>query len=475
MSADVATLEPLRKREADFRAAEADLALAAFTDTDLANGKRLVYRHGADIRFTAEQGWFAWDGRRWAPDPKALTVQRHAKDVAVALYDEIRGSEDERAAFRHARRSQSKPAIEAMIFLARSEPGVIAKLADFDADPMLLNVANGTLDLRNATLRPHAREDYITKFADVPFEAGADCALWESFLTRITAGDTALYEYLWRLAGYCLTASTAEQTLHFLYGLGANGKSVFCEVLLAILGEYAISASPDLIIARRHGGIPNDIARLRGVRLAMMNETSQGSRFDEAKLKDLTGGDTLSARFLHQEFFQFTPSHKLVIRGNHKPAINGTDEGIWRRLRLVPFTVAIPPDEQDLLLLEKLKAERPGILRWAALGCLEWQRQGLNPPAVVMDAARRYREESDVLGRFIAEACEVRKLAEVKSSAFFTRYQAFCEQSGERWIPSKDLPAEMERRGFEWRRTKTGGRYFGVTFDTAEAPYWGER
>jgi putative DNA primase/helicase len=303
----------------------------------------------------------------------------------------------------------------------------------------------------------------------VEYLPDADCELWDAFLWRVLGGDEDLYGYARRLVGYLLTGKTSEQVLHFLYGLGANGKSVFCEIVEALLGDYAIVVSPELVMMRRHSGIPNDIARLRGVRAAFMNETSQGSRFDEAKLKDLTGGDTLSGRFLHQEFFDFPPTHKLIIRGNHKPVIAGTDEGIWRRLRLVPFVVTIPVSEQDQQLIEKLRSELPGILRWAVQGCLEWQRQGLNPPAPVVEAVRQYREESDTLGRFITECCEVSNLSQVKSSVFFNRYQQFAEAAGERWMPAKDLPHEMQRRGVTYKRDRTGTRlYIGIELRSAE-------
>jgi putative DNA primase/helicase len=185
---------------------------------------------------------------------------------------------------------------------------------------------------------------------------------------------------------------------------------------------------------------------------------------------DLTGGDTLTARFLNQEFFDFNPTHRIVVRGNHKPAISGTDEGIWRRLRLVPFTVTIPEDERDHQLLSELEAELSGILNWAVAGCLEWQRMGLKPPAIVTDAVRAYREESDTLGRFIAEHCEMRALAQMKSSTFFQRYQQFAEQAGERWLQSKELPAEMHRRGIEWKRTKAGGMFVGIEFSNHNRP-----
>lgn len=445
------------------------------TDTDLANARRLAARYGRDIRYTAAADWLVWDGRRWRIDEKGVAIQALAKDTALAIFDELRGAADRDALYRHARASQSKRAIEAMIYLARSEPGIPAVLTDFDGDPMLLNVVNGTLDLRSGTLRPHRREDYITRIVPIAWDERATAPTWDAFLRRVLAEDADLYGYVQRMVGYCLTGDTSEQVLHFLHGRGANGKSVFCEILAALLGEYAIVCSPELIMPRRHSAIPNDIARLRGARVALMNETTQGSRFDEAKLKDLTGGDTLTGRFLHREFFDFKPTHKLVIRGNHKPAISGTDEGIWRRLRLVPFTVQIPPDEQDKRLLDKLRGELPGILRWAVEGCLDWQRRGLNPPAVVTEAVQQYREESDTLGRFIAEHCNVRKLAQVKSGVFFRHYQQFAEQSGERWIPAKDLPHEMERRGFSYKRGTGGQRlYLGIELIATETPWVAE-
>lgn len=442
------------------------------TDTDIANAARLARRHGQDIHFTVERGWLVYDGKRWAVDEKVVQIQALAKDAALAIFEEIKDAPNRDEVYRHARKSQSKQSIEAMIYLARSEEGIFTRLSKFDADPMLLNVQNGTLDLKTGTLRPHHRDDLLSMLVPVEFDVSARCELWETFLRRITGDSTELHEYLSRLVGYLLTGSTSEQVLHFLYGLGANGKSVFCEVVAELLGEYAIVASPELIMTRRHAGIPNDIARLRGARCVLMNETSQGSRFDEAKLKDLTGGDKLTGRFLHAEFFDFMPTHKLIIRGNHKPAISGTDEGIWRRLRLVPFTVEIPAEEQDRGLIEKLRAELPGILRWAVKGCLEWQRIGLNPPGAIIDAVSRYRTESDTLGRFIDENCEQSKLAQVRSSIFFQRYQHYTEKAGERWMPAKDLPHEMQRRGFDWKRTKTGGMYFGLQIRLENESHW---
>ncbi|MHB8423924.1 MAG: DNA primase family protein [Gammaproteobacteria bacterium] len=447
---------------------------ATFSDTDISNARRFASQHGENLRFTPERGWFAWDGRRWAVDEKLIVVQELAKRTAISIFDEVKRAADRDELFRHAKKSQSRRAIEAMIWLARSEPGIPARLTDFDADGWLFSIRNGTLDLKTGQLRPHVREDMISNISDVEFNPEASCELWDAFLWRVTAQNDELYAYLRRFVGYLLVGDVSEQSLHFLYGQGANGKSVFCEVLQRLLGNYAITVSPDLIMLRRYAAIPNDVARLRGVRAALMNETGQGSRFDEAKLKDLTGSDTLTARFLHQEFFDFQPSHRILIRGNHKPGIVGTDTGIWRRLRLVPFAVEIPEDEQDRNLLKKLETELSGILNWALAGCLEWQQGGLKPPAVITEAVRQYRAECDTLGRFIAEQCETRELAQVKSSALYKRYQQFCEQAGERWLPSKDLPGEMERRGFKYKRTEGGRLYLGVELRMDDAPWVSE-
>ena len=443
---------------------------AAILDSDVANGRRLARRHGDSIRYTVERSFMCWDGRRWAADPKGVAVSAMAKDTALAMFDELRDSPPElrNVLYSNAQQCQSKKRLEAMIWCMRSEPDIPAQLTDFDADPWLLNVANGTLDLRIGQLRRHSCDDLISNITEVAFDRNADCELWDAFLWRVTDKNEDLYSYLRRFVGYLLAGDVSDQSLHFLHGIGNNGKTVFCETIMRLLGEYAVTVSPDLIMLRRYSGIPNDVARLRGVRAAIMNETTQGARFDEAKLKDLTGGDTLTARFLHQEFFDFRPTHRLIIRGNHKPTICGTDEGISRRLRLVPFTVSIPPEEQDRDLQRKLEAELPGILNWALQGCREWQSEGLKPPTIITEAVRQYREASDGLGRFIAECCVERKLAQVKSSVLFTSYQEFCAAAGERWVSRNDFPDEMQRKGFEWKRTNTGGMFYGLELLASE-------
>lgn len=441
---------------------DAQALVNEFCDTDLANTQRFARRHASDVRFTADGGWMVYEGRRWVMDEKDVRVTGLAKETVLSIYDEIRTAHDKDEVFEWARRSQSRQRIDAIVSLARSEPGVLARVTDFDPDPMLLNVLSGTIDLRTGTIRTHDRKDLISRIAPVEYDPDAVCERWDKFVARITGGNQELYEYLRRVVGYMLTGCVDEQVLHFLHGGGANGKSVFCEVLLALLGDYAVVLCSDVLTLKRHGGIPNDLARLRGARAVFMNETTQGSRFDEAKLKDLTGADTLTARFLHREFFDFKPTHKLLIRGNHKPGIVGMDDGIWRRLRLVPFVVQIPPEEQDRQLTAKLRNELSGILNWAIQGCLEWQRDGLRPPALIMEAVQQYRAESDTLGKFIAERCSEKASGTIRSSHFYRAYQEFAERMGERALASKDLPAEMSRRGFSQKRNSGGMVYLGL-------------
>jgi len=442
----------------------ADGPRANFEDTDIANGKRLVDRFGSDFRATEERGTKVWTGTHWESDPRGIKLTAMAKETALELYNGLKSvpQNGRDAAYKHARKSQSKGSLEAMVWSAQSEPGIFIPLSRFDSDPMLLNVANGTLDLCTGELRPHKREDLITRCVQITFDPSARCDRWQSFLKTVTGNDDDLLGYLRRMIGYSLTGRVGEQVLHFLYGSGRNGKSVFCETVLKLLGEYAIAAQPEMIMSTPRGGIPNDIARLRGMRVAMMNETNQGEQFNEAKLKELTGSDTLAGRFLYQEMFQFSPTHKLWIRGNHKPTIVGTDEGIWRRMRMVPFTVVISLEDCDLNLQQKLDAELPGILCWAVEGCLEWQRTGLSPPAVISSAVDAYRLESDVLANFIAEHCDVGKIFDVRSLEFSKAFRAYATEEGERPVGPKIVKAEMTRRGFTWEKNSYGRRFSGI-------------
>lgn len=334
---------------------------------DKGNAERFVAQHAEDIRYVAERGrWIIWNDTCWVDDATGEIIER-AKVTAGLLFSEVAGlaSDDLRkAAFKHAQASNQRPRLEAMEKLARSDRAVVVRERDLDRDDWVLGLRNGVLDLRAGTLRPHRREDLITRIAPVEFDAAAACPIWDAFIDRVTGGNNDLARYLARVVGYCLTGSTQEQVLFFLYGSGANGKSTFLNVLRRLLGDdLAKQTSYETLAFKKHGrGSTNDLARLQGVRAVLTTEIEDGSQLDESLVKQLTGGEAITARFLYREFTEYDPKFKLLIAGNHKPVIRGDDDGIWRRVHLVPFTTTIPEGERDPCLLEKLLTELPGVL-----------------------------------------------------------------------------------------------------------------
>lgn len=422
---------------------------------------RLVREHGANLRYTRERGWMTWDGARWRADDDGGAM-RFAKKTAASIFDEIRaaGTQQQKELFSWARKSQSVERLRAMLALAQSE--IPARLPDFDADPWALNCLTGTVNLKTGELRPHRADALCSRITPIEYRPDADCPIWTAFLLRAMGGNQSLIEYLQRAVGYTLTGLTVEQIMIFVYGLGANGKSVFLEALQRLTGEYGVNTRTETIMQRRESGIPNDIARLAGARYVAVNEVSDGQRLNESLVKDLTGGDTVTARFLHREFFDFRPAFKLWIRGNHKPQIRGTDHGIWRRIHMVPFTVTIPDDEKDAHLGEKLAEEMPGILAWAVRGCLAWQREGLNPPAEVLAAVKEYREEMDILGAFLDERCMAHERMRVTAKAIYAEYRQWCDDNGQQPYSQRRLGQALTERGFDKERARDGYQYIGL-------------
>jgi putative DNA primase/helicase len=337
------------------------------------------------------------------------------------------------------------------LHLAPSESGMTVVADDLDRNPMLLNVSNGTIDLTTGTLRPHRQEDMITKLAPVEFDPDAECPVFDSFLTRIFNGNQDLIEFMRRALGYALTGNASEEKLFILYGSGANGKSTLVETFMAILGDYGRTASFETFLTRRNGqdGHRNDLARLQGARMVSASEMGQGRSLDEAVVKQITGRDTVAARFLHKEFFEFQPQFKPFFLTNFKPVIKETTQAIWRRLRLVPFNVTIPPNEQDKKLREKLHAESPGILTWAVRGCLDWQRDGLGVPPVVTNATDEYREEMDVIGQFLKDRCEVGPGLMVETSMLYESYVNWGDSNRENSMPKITFGRKLRDRSFE--------------------------
>jgi putative DNA primase/helicase len=430
--------------------------------TDLGNARRLVHRHGRNLRYCwLWRKWLVWDGKRWVKDDTG-EVYRLAKETVSSIYQEAAAAPNDEARKelgKHATRSEAGARIKEMVDLARSDVPVMPD--ELDASPDLLNTESGTIDLRTGELREHRREDLITKVAPTTYRPDAAAPTWEAFLERVLPGED-LRAFVQRAVGYSATGDTSEQCMFINHGGGANGKSTFQEAIAAALGDYAMRAPTEMLLAKRSDGVPNDVARLKGARFVSASETEEGRRLAESRIKDLTGQDTITARFMKAEWFDFAPTHKLWLSTNHKPEIRGTDAAIWRRIRLVPWTVSIPPAEQDKKLPEKLRSELPGILAWIVQGCLEWRRKGLQAPEEVRQATGDYRSEMDVLAAFLEECCILRSDAMVSAKNLYIAYKEWCEANGEPVEKQRRFGMRLTERGL--RRQKVGGvyRWYGI-------------
>jgi putative DNA primase/helicase len=438
--------------------------------TDLGNARRLVIAAGNDIRFChTTKKWLVWDRTRWVKDQTGGIVRLAKNCVRDILIEALLvGDDKQRAALvTHEQRSEAQPRIKAMVSLAESEPGIPIQLEELDRDPLLFNCANGTLDLRTGKLREHRREDLISKIAPVEFDPAAVCPGWIDFLYRVTAGSIELGKFLQRIVGYCLTALTIEQVLFLLYGRGANGKSTFLETLRWIFGDYAAQCDFATFLLAKGQSIRNDVARLNGARFVTAIESDAGKRLAETLVKTVTGGDTVTARFLYAEHFEFQPTFKLFLATNHKPRITGQDDAIWRRIRLIPFTVTIPKAERDGHLPEKLKAEAPGILNWALDGLKAWQVHGLTEPDAVASATGDYRESQDALAHFLEAKCTIRPEAEERASELYRAYKDWTEAAGEFRLTQRDFSSTMSERGFVKKRGNAGFVWYGVEVNSS--------
>lgn len=400
--------------------------------TDLGNARRFIAQHGDHVRSVSKKRWFIWEDTRWAPDETGR-IERMAKDVVRSLYVEagsLGDSTAREALLKHAHKSEQSPRIGAIVQQACTEPEISIRAATLDADPWKFNVLNGTIDLKTGVLLPHNKADHITKVAPVTYDPEATCPKWRAFLRQIMGGDPELVEYLKRAIGYTLTGDTRQQCFFFMYGLGANGKSTFLKVIRALLGDYAQQAEFSTFLVKRNEGPRHDIARMRGVRFVAAIEASGDKSFDEGVIQQLTGEDTVTARELYDKLFEFQPTHKIFLAANHKPVIKTQTEAMWRRLRLIPFTVIIPHDRRIGKLADKLvKRELPGILNWALEGCAAWQRDGLLEPVAVRKATRGYRDENDILGEFLAQRCVFEESNWVSVGEFYRHFTDWWQES----------------------------------------------
>lgn len=442
--------------------------------SDAGNAERLVDRHGADLRYVPAWGaWLTWSGTHWQRDEDGEIVRR-CTDTVRGMADEVRRAPDDKAAARiaaHAMRCEGAGRLDAMERLARSHLDVVTAVGSLDDRPWLLACANGTVDLRTGTLRPAARDDLLTRISPTSYDPGAACLRWETFLAEVLP-DPEVRGLVQRAVGYSLTGSVREHRMFVLHGRGRNGKGVLIETLRSIIGDYVQQLPTEALLAKpASGGAQPDIARLPGARMATVVEIDEGRDLAGALVKQLTGGDTIAARHLYQGFFEFRMQAKAWMVVNHKPGVRGDDDGIWRRLVLVPFDVQVAEDAEDVDLGARLVAEESsGILAWAVRGCLDWQRDGLGTAARVTDATSQYRAESDVVGAFLEECTTLGgPAAWTPSRALYEAWSRWCGENGEPSRSQRWLTLRLTERGIDrYRQGGSGVRGFsGVHLDAS--------
>ena len=413
-------------------------------------------RHGQDWRYVdGWSSWRHWNGAVWE------------KDNTLAVYDLARKVCREVANFApgltvaHKRALASAKTIAAIERLARTDRVHAASVEQWDADPWSLSTPQGVINLRYGAIRQATRADYATKHTSVT--PGGDCALWRASIKRWCGDDIDLEMYLQRFAGYCLTGITTEHALAFFYGTGRNGKSVFLDAIREVMGDYATVAGMEMFQASQNERHSTEIADLMGARLVTAQETQEGRRWDEAKIKEMTSASTLKARFMRQDYFEFKPQFKLFFAGNHKPGLRSVDEAMRARVHIVPFTVTIPEAERDQNLPQKLRQEYPGILQWMIDGCIEWREQGLNPPAAVRHATDDYLESEDTFAAWIEECCKIGPNERERSADLYKSFRKWAERAGEFVPPNRRFNQTMDARSFKSSKIMGYKFFYGIS------------
>jgi P4 family phage/plasmid primase-like protien len=426
---------------------------------DLGNAMRLLEAHRAVMRYVLGIGWHIWDRRRFRRDPESGRARKLAHDVVSDMLNRAFNARGEDA---KAREKIIKFAIQCANsgrlanMLHEAEPYQSVEADDLDKDPWLLNCLNGTVDLRTGAIRPHDQADLMTKLCRASYRADAACPQWEKFVEEIFGGDTDLVGFVQRSLGYSLTGSTREQVLFIMHGSGSNGKTVLIETIQTVLGDYVKRSPADTWASKPAGAPTNDIAALVGARLVSVVETEQDRHLAEALVKQATGGDTMTARFHHKEFFSFIPLFKLWFATNHRPKIKGSDYAIWRRIYLLPFTVKFVDADKvegsqkvkDPDLMNKLKAEHDGILAWMVRGCLEWQRIGLKPPEAVRQATEAYQDSQDNVAGFVRDGSHQSKGLRETTKRLYAAYEIWCEEMGEEAVSKMVFAGKLDELGF---------------------------
>lgn len=445
--------------------------LYSFDDTG--NAQRFVDLFGDKVRYCyTDKRWLWYDGRKWCTDMTGAVKRLADKAVAcmsaeLKVYEQTdadEGTDMAKAFEKHMKSSRSNKSKNAMLNEVMHHVPILP--SQLDRYKAALNTPGGVIDLKSGALAPHDPKNYFTKITAVEYSENADCPRWTAFLDDIFGGDKDLIRYVQKAVGYSLTGATSEQCAFFLYGTGRNGKSTFLDIIRDIFGDYAANIQPETIMARNSQGsaINSDIARLKGARLVTSVEPNEGVRINEGLLKQLTGDDTVTARKLYGDEFEFKPEFKLWMATNHKPVIRGTDTGIWRRIHMIPFTVQIPEEKIDRRLKYKLAAEMTGIFRWAVEGCLLWQKEGLKMPRAVLEEVREYRREMDVISAFVEDKCTVGKGLSVQSSALYAAYLRWADSGNEYKMSNTKFGLEIAKR-FEKVKGRKYNYYSGLTLD----------
>jgi putative DNA primase/helicase len=425
-----------------------------FSDDHLA--LEFAAEHAIDLRYVAEfNKWLLWNGTIWEKEKSHKPFDHARKGCRAVAAD----CDDER----QRRHIVSAKTVAAVVTMARTDRRIAAVSEQWDTDPWLLNTPSGVIDLRTGIMRPHNAIDYMTKITGIAPDASCPISRWLKFLDRVMAGDEEMIAFLQRVAGYCLTGVTYEHAMFFAYGTGGNGKSTFINTLARVWNDYHRAAAMQTFTESRSDHHPTDIASLHGPRLVTAIETEEGHHWAESKIKALTGGDRISARFMRQDFFEFTPQFKLLIAGNHKPRLRTVDEAIRRRFHLIPFAVTIPPEERDREMENTFTPELSGILAWMIEGCLAWQQLGLAPPKAVTEATAAYLEAEDPLAAWIEECCDYDPNSWHTSTELFTSFSGWAQKAGERIGSVKSFSQRLDGRGgIEFQRKEYGRGFWGL-------------
>lgn len=435
--------------------------------TDMTNTEYFLKMYGDRVRYCRQwKKFLVWNGKQWLTDDNGETetlvnrLIRSMYRIAPTIKDIQRRIDFES----HIKKSESLRRRKSLIESIAMDEKVKTPPETFDQNPFAFNCVNGTMYLDTGEFRPHTPKDYSTKCSKFIYDIKARCPTWEKFLLQIMNQDRDLISYIQKVMGYSMTSLTSEQCMFILWGAGANGKSTFLNTISNLMGDYAEHTQAETFMKKQNEGINNDVARLRAVRFVSTSETEQGKRLSESLVKQVTGDDNLTARFLYGEYFSFKPTFKIFMATNHKPQIKGNDFGIWRRIRLIPFTVTIPEEQRDKELQEKLEAENAGIFNWLLQGYIAWKNDGLTMPATVKNATEEYQADMDVVGQFLKDCCfiDATESTRISNKRLYESYVSWCNAGNEKVCSQKFLAMRLQEKGFRKIMGNTERFWLGI-------------